>query len=70
MVNVKGITTTLSLKDGDMVMLGGLIDQNASMVDRGIPGLSDVPAFGRLFGSRGKAQTTRELVIVLRVRVL
>lgn len=69
-INVKGITTTLNLKDGDTVMLGGLIDQNSSLADRGMPGLSDVPVFGRMFGSRNRLQTSRELVLVLRVRVL
>jgi general secretion pathway protein D len=69
-INVKGITTTLNLKDGDTVMLGGLIDQNSSMTDNGIPGLSDVPGLGKLFGSRGKTHTTRELVLVLRVKVI
>ncbi|MCG8277701.1 pilus (MSHA type) biogenesis protein MshL [Stenotrophomonas sp. NLF4-10] len=69
-INVKGITTTLNLKDGDTVMLGGLIDQNTGTTDNGIPGLSDVPVFGRMFGSRGKNHSTRELVVVLRVRVI
>ena len=69
-INVKGITTTLNLNDGDTVLLGGLIDQKASLSDSGIPGLSDVPAFGRLFGSRGKQNTTRELVLELRVKVI
>jgi len=69
-INVKGITTTLNLKDGDTVMLGGLIDQNSGTTDNGIPGLSDVPVFGRMFGSRGKTHNTRELVLVLRVKVI
>lgn len=69
-INVKGITTTLNLRDGDTVMLGGLIDQKGSTSDSGIPGLSDVPGLGRLFGSRGKSHETRELVLVLRVRVI
>lgn len=69
-VNVKGITTTLNLRDGDTVMLGGLIDQNTALSDKGIPGLSDVPVLGRMFGSRAKRHTTRELVLVLRVKVL
>lgn len=69
-INVKGITTTLNLRDGDTVMLGGLIDQKGSTSDNGIPGLSDVPGLGRLFGSRGKSHETRELVLVLRVRVI
>jgi len=69
-INVKGITTTLNLNDGDTVLLGGLIDQKASLSDSGIPGLSDVPAFGKLFGTRGKQHNTRELVLVLRVKVI
>ena len=69
-INVKGITTTLNLRDGDTVMLGGLIDQNSSTTDNGIPGLSDVPGLGKLFGSRGKTHNTRELVLVLRVKVI
>lgn len=69
-INVKGITTTLNLKDGDTVMLGGLIDQSSGMDDRGIPGLSDVPGLGRLFGARDKSHETRELVLVLRVKVI
>ncbi|HET6396989.1 MAG TPA: pilus (MSHA type) biogenesis protein MshL [Pseudoxanthomonas sp.] len=69
-INVKGITTTLNLRDGDTVMLGGLIDQNSSTTDNGIPGLSDVPGLGKLFGSRGKNHNTRELVLVLRVKVI
>ncbi len=69
-INVKGITTTLNLRDGDTVLLGGLIDQKASLSDSGIPGLSDVPAFGKLFGTRGKQHATRELVLVLRVKVI
>lgn len=69
-INVKGITTTLNLNDGDTVMLGGLIDQNSSTSDAGIPGLSDVPGLGKLFGSRGKTHNTRELVLVLRVKVI
>lgn len=69
-INVKGITTTLNLRDGDTVMLGGLIDQKGSTTDGGIPGLSDIPGLGKLFGSRGKSHNTRELVLVLRVKVI
>ncbi|MDH5821605.1 pilus (MSHA type) biogenesis protein MshL [Luteimonas sp. RD2P54] len=69
-INVKGMTTTLNLRDGDTVMLGGLIDQSSSTTDRGIPGLSDVPGLGRLFGSRGRSHNTRELVLVLKVSVI
>ena len=69
-ISIKGITTTLNLRDGDTVLLGGLIDQNMTNTDSGIPGLSDVPGLGKLFGALAKNHSTRELVLVLRVRVI
>ncbi|MDC7805922.1 pilus (MSHA type) biogenesis protein MshL [Luteimonas sp BLCC-B24] len=69
-INVKGITTTLNLRDGDTVLLGGLIDQTSSLDDSGIPALSDVPVLGKLFGARSTQQNTRELVLVLRVTLV
>lgn len=69
-VNYKGMTTTLNLSDGDTVLIGGLIDQRTSEDDRGAPGASDIPLFGTLFSNKHNSQSSRELVIVLRVKVL
>ena len=69
-VNVKGMTTTLSLRDGDTVLLGGLIDQKTSNNNRGIPGAADVPGLGKLFGQEADTHKSREMVMILRVRVL
>ena len=69
-VSYKGLTTTLNVGDGDVVVVGGLIDQRSSNNDRGAPGISDVPLLGKLVGNENKVHGSRELVIVLRVRVL
>lgn len=69
-INYKGLTTALNLGDGDMVMIGGLIDQNQANDKDGVPGLSDIPGAGNLFGKQNKSHQSRELVIVLRVRLL
>ncbi|MFY3386657.1 pilus (MSHA type) biogenesis protein MshL [Paracidovorax sp. MALMAid1276] len=69
-VSYKGLTTTLNVGDGDVVVVGGLIDQRSSNNDRGAPVVSDVPLLGKLFGNENKVHGSRELVIVLRVRVL
>lgn len=69
-VSYKGLTTTLNVGDGDVVVVGGLIDQRSSNNDRGAPGVSDVPLLGKMFGNQTKVHGSRELVIVLRVRVL
>ncbi|WP_169509131.1 pilus (MSHA type) biogenesis protein MshL [Arhodomonas aquaeolei] len=69
-VNLKGLTTTLRLNDGDVALIGGLIDQTSSKSDEGVPGVSSVPLVGRLFGTRERLTETRELVVALRVHVL
>ncbi len=69
-VNTKSITTMLSMRDGDVVLLGGLIDQESSTGRDGVPGLSELPGLGGLFRSSAAQNTTRELVMVLRARIL
>ena len=69
-VNYKGLTTTLNVGDGDVVVVGGLIDQRTTNRDRGAPGVSDVPLFGKLVGNQSDTHASRELVIVMRVRKL
>ncbi|MGH8084316.1 MAG: pilus (MSHA type) biogenesis protein MshL [Lysobacter sp.] len=69
-ISFKGMTTTLSLNDGDTVLLGGLIDQQSQNTDNGVPGLSDVPGLGNLFGAQARSHNSRELVMVLRVTVI
>jgi MSHA type pilus biogenesis protein MshL len=66
-IDFKGLVTSLSLNDGDTVILGGLIDEVGSDTGDGIPGLNDIPGIGNLFGGRSKSKQSRELVIILRV---
>ena len=69
-ISFKGMTTTLNIKDGDTVVIGGLIDQNIAAKDTGTPGLSDVPGLGKLFGNESTSHNSREMVIVLKVKLL
>lgn len=66
----KGMTTTLNIADGDTVMIGGLIDQKIGSTHAGVPGVSDIPGLGALFDKSSNTHNSRELVMVLRVRVL
>jgi len=69
-VGIKEISTTISLRNGDVVFLGGLIDRNKQRIDKGVPVLSAVPVVGYLFKNQGYRDETRELVIVLSVKVV
>lgn len=69
-VDFKGMTTSLSLRDGDMVVLGGLIGESGSRAKNGVPGVAEIPVFGELFGGQSQSTSARELVLVLRVQIL
>jgi len=66
----KGMTTSLSIGDGDLVILGGLMSESYSDDGYGIPGLADIPYIGGLFGGRNHTAQSREFVLVLRVHQL
>lgn len=61
----RAISTTLTLNDGETVMLGGLIQENYSAGDSGIPYLKDIPFLGSLFKTQSKALDRTELIVLL-----
>lgn len=69
-VDFKGMTTSLSLRSGDLVIVGGLIGESGNKSKNGLPGLAEIPFFGELFGGQARGTSARELVLVLRVEVL
>ncbi len=66
----KGMTTTLNVNDGSTVMIGGLIDQQLGTDHSGVPGVSDIPVLGSVFDQTKNSHRSRELVMIIRVKVL
>ncbi len=60
----------ISVQDGSMVILGGLIENKESVTRSGVPFLSDIPLLGYLFGSTTKTGDRTELMLVLKPTVL
>jgi len=64
-VNQRQAETTISAKDGDTIVLGGMIrNQVTSMVNR-VPLLGDLPLFGSLFRSTNNDHEKTELLVFL-----
>ena len=61
----RGIETTLSVDDGETILLAGLISENFSEGDVGIPLLKDVPLIGNAFKTQSKALQKTELIVLL-----
>ena len=62
----RSLTTSLTLKDGSSLLMGGLISENRSMGQLGVPGLGRVPVLGRLFrGDTSQGDRTELMVMVI-----
>ncbi|WP_321899824.1 pilus (MSHA type) biogenesis protein MshL [Paraburkholderia heleia] len=69
-IDMKGMYTNLAMNDGDVAIIGGLIDEQSTTSNQGLPGLADIPGVGRLFDNDSTSRANRELVLVIRARVI
>jgi len=69
-VGIKEISTAISINDGDMVIIGGLISSEDVKRDKGVPFISKVPILGYLFKNEYVSEERKELVIILSVRII
>ena len=66
----RSVSSYMRVKDGDTIVLGGLITQNKQESERKTPILSDLPLIGRLFTSKETNFTDSELLIFLTPEIL
>ena len=63
---VRESDSVVKAKNGQVIVIGGLMQNSSSNEDGGLPGVSDVPVVGNLFKQQKRANTRSELVILLR----
>jgi len=68
--NKRNVTTTVQVDDGDVVVLGGLIDDSSSNTVQRVPGLGDIPIIGNLFRYRSTQATKRNLMVFIRPLII
>ncbi|MGE0282439.1 MAG: secretin N-terminal domain-containing protein [Rhizobiaceae bacterium] len=61
----RSITTSLSLNDGETVLLGGMISENFSKGNTGVPFLKDIPLLGNLFKTGSESINRTELIVLI-----
>lgn len=65
-VDLRELSTTVKVRDGEMVVIGGLISKKENMIDNKVPLLGDIPWLGTLlFTQKTKENSKRELVVIL-----
>lgn len=68
--NNQEISTTVVVRNGENVVLGGLIQTDDELLNTGIPILNRLPVVGKLFSYQQETQERRELFIVLRPEII
>ena len=63
---VRESDSVVKAKNGQVIVIGGLMQNMSSNSDGGAPGLSDIPIIGNLFKQKKRSNIRSELVILLR----
>ncbi len=69
-VGTRNATTSLRLRDGETQVLAGLINNEDRKSVAGVPGVSELPVVGRLFGVHGDTTNKTEVVLLITPHVV
>lgn len=64
------VDSTLRVKDDQTIVLGGLLRETDSQTITKIPGLADIPLFGKLFQNRERTHQRDEVVFLITPHVI
>jgi general secretion pathway protein D len=64
------LNSTVSVKSGETILLGGLIQQSDSRGSQGIPILNEIPGIGPFFGSHNNTAGRTELIMLMTPHVV
>ena len=63
-------SSTISVRDGDPILLGGFIRDAKTDTESGVPFLKDIPLLGNLFKSQSSTSKRSELLVLIRPTIL
>ncbi len=69
-VSKRTVTTKIRVKDGETIVIGGLIQKNESLTQRKVPLLGDIPILGYLFSRTDKKVDEVETVVFITPHIL
>ncbi len=68
--NKRSIESTVVVNDGEILVLGGLIEDRFTETNNKVPLLGDIPVLGALFRSQNRSKTRTNLMVFLRPTVM
>lgn len=68
--NTRSLKTSVMVEDGNVLVLGGLIDETLTDNQQKVPFLGDIPILGALFRAQGTQKVKRNLMIFLHPKIM
>jgi general secretion pathway protein D len=69
-ISTREAATQVLVRDGQTIVLGGLVDTQRDVTSGGVPLLSEIPLLGGLFGRQSRRTAETELFLFLTPRIL
>lgn len=69
-IQTKKIETSLKIESGSVMVIGGLMSEETSNIDSGVPFLKNIPVLGWLFKYKTKSKNTTETVIFIKATII
>jgi len=69
-VEVKELDSIVKMKSGNIMVIGGMMEERSNNNESGIPLAKEIPFFGNLFKSNGKIKNTIQTIVFLKATIL
>ncbi len=69
-IDTRKIETSVLADSGEIIVIGGLIEQSETLNVEGVPGLSKIPGIGRLFRTEGDRLTRTNLMVFIKPTIV
>jgi type IV pilus assembly protein PilQ len=70
LISRRGVKTQIRVKDGEKIVIGGLLTKNERVIQRKVPLLGDIPILGFFFRYNRKVTDNSEVVIIITPHIL
>ncbi len=69
-VRVRELESVMALRDGEVAVLGGLLEDRTADINSNVPGLGKLPGIGTLFEHKNEQTFKSEWVVFIRARIV
>jgi MSHA biogenesis protein MshL len=69
-IDIRQASSIVRMRDGDTVVMGGLVQESSASTRRKIPLLGDIPLLGKAFSGEYTSKERTELVFFLTPRIV